>query len=458
MELKAQLEALRTQYNGKLAEADALAQKHAAKPEEMPVDVAQQIDRLLGEADEMKARLDTLTRLNAQGDPMPTQAAQVSWRQSGPTEGEVPIDEKSWREVEVQRVQIDPIYGIPMVVNQKVRFHMPLGVQHKDYEPAFEAYLRKSYNDLGPTDRKTLSEGVDSAGGFLVPEDYMVNLIKKIATLATIRPNARVATTSRDIAKWPKLVYTTDDKYTSGVRFTWTGETPASATAHRVTDPVYGLYSIPVHTAMASLPLTNDLIEDSAFDVLGISSDLLSEAFALGENDVFINGTGAAQPRGVLTDVNTANGPAQVVSGDASTLLANGIIDLAYALPAQYENNAKFYMSKATEKVIRKFVSATSGDYLWPVVSGVGNLGPAPRMILDYPVVRDEFMPAIAGNAFPILFGDMRGYLILDRVGLAIQRLTELYAETNITLLLARKRVGGQLVEPWRLRAQKVST
>lgn len=447
-------------YKAKIAEAQALMD--TSQDGNLPKDVADQVNGILGQADEIKAKIDLLERISGGQrfleEPQSLKAANVNWRQAGPNEGDVDIDPLSWRETEFASVQLDPIYGIPMVINRKLRFHVPLAVQAKGYPMAFEAYLRKGLGEIGPQDRKTLSEGVDSAGGFLTPEDYMVELIKKIMTFATIRPNARVATTSRDIAKWPKVTYTTDDKYTSGVRLSWTGETPASATSHRVTDPVYGLYSIPVHTAMASMPLTNDLIEDSAFDVLGLSSDLLAEAFALGENDAFINGTGAAQPRGVLTDVNTANGPAQVVSGDASLLTANGIIDLAYALPAQYETNAKFYMAKSSEKAIRKFVSATSGDYLWPVTSGVGNLGPASRMILDYPVVRDEFFPAVAGNAFPIVFGDMRGYLVLDRVGLSIQRLSELYAETNITLLLARKRVGGQLIEPWRLRAQKIST
>lgn len=459
---KEQLEALRNQYKAKIAEAEALAEPFKAKPEDMPLDVAKKIDGVLGQADELKAKLDTLEKLSSQSEPQGTQAAQLSWRQAGPTEGEAPIDPKAWREETVKRLVIDPVYGVPVEVDRKFRFHIPLAVQAKGYAPAFESYCRKGMGDMGPTDRKTLQEGSDSAGGFLVPEDYMVDLIKKIMVTATIRPNARTATTSRDIAKWPKVTYTTDDKYTSGVRLTWTGEVPASATTHRVTDPVFGLYSIPVHTAMASLPLTNDLIEDSAFDVLGVSSDLLAEAFALGENDTFLNGTGIAQPMGLLADVDGTTGPVSVKSGSGTTLLPGGIIDLAYALPAQYERNAKWYMAKATEKVIRAMRDdsggAGTGPFLWPVYPQVGNFGPSPRSLLDFPTVREEFVPAIAGNAYPIIFGDLMGYLILDRVGFSIQRLSELYAETNITLLLARKRVGGQLIEPWRVKVQKVTT
>lgn len=450
---------LRAQMEAKLAEAQTLQAEWEGKTEPMPAEVSEKVTKALGEFDAFKAQLDLANRLAAGDDFMNTPGASktagTDWRQAAPGEGDAPVDEKSWREIEVKSVRVDPFLGVPIVESKTVRYHVPLTVQKKGYQPAFENYLRKGMNDLGPQDRKTLSEGTDSAGGFLVPEDYQTELIKKIATNATIRSRARVGTTSRDIAKWPKIHYTTDDKYTSGVRVTWTGESPTSSTVHRVTDPVFGLYSIPVHTCMASLPLYNDLIEDSAFDVVGVSSELLAEAFTLGENDTFINGSGIGRPMGILTQVD-GDGPASVVSGTAATLTADGLINLAYALPAQYESNAAWVFRKATEQVIRK-LKDTSNNYLWPVIGSMGNFAPAPKELLGFPTLRDEFMPAIADSAYPIIFGDLRGYLVLDRVGISVQRLSEIYAETNITLLLARKRLGGQTIEPWRMKVQKVS-
>jgi HK97 family phage major capsid protein len=382
-------------------------------------------------------------------EPAGTKAAHHGWRDAGPEEGNEPVDVKAWREVEVKTA-----FGETMTV----RYHIPLAVQAKGYAPAFESYLRSGKSGMGPNDRKTLSEGVDSAGGFLVPEDYHTELIKKVATASTFRPNARVAQTSRDAAKWPRVTYTTDDEYTSGVRFTWTGETPSSATVHRVTDPVFGIINIPVHTAMASMPVTNVLLEDAAFDVVGLSSDMLAEAFSLGENDAFWNGSGVSRPMGLLTQVDDASyyGPRSVVSGTTATLTADGLVDLAYALPSQYDAGAKMYMTKGTEKVIRK-LKDTANNYLWPVWNMGGNFAAAPRDLLGYPVIRDEAIPEITTNGYPIVIGDLKGYIILDRVGFSIQRLNELYAETDITLLLARKRVGGQLAESYRVKVQKVA-
>jgi HK97 family phage major capsid protein len=147
-----------------------------------------------------------------------------------------------------------------------------------------------------------------------------------------------------------------------------------------------------------------------------------------------------------------------VNSGSAASLTSNGLIDLAYALPPQYERNAKFYMEKATEKVIRKLVGTTSGEYEWPVVNQVGALGTVQSALLGFPIVREQFVPAVTTDSYSVIFGDLTGYLVLDRVGLSLQRLDELYAETNITLLLARRRVGGQLIEPWKVKVQKTST
>lgn len=452
---------IRTLMEGKLAEATRIQTEWDGKETPMPTDVATKVNGLLGEFDAYRAQLDIALKVEA-GDAFinepgnaKTQTQPASWRNAGPDEGVADIDPQSWRELEIKTVRMDPLYGVAIVDSTKVRFHVPLAVQKKGYNAAFESYLRKGMQDVGPMDRKTLTEGSDPAGGFLSPEDFQTELIKKIATAATIRSRARVGTTSRDIAKWPKLNYTTDDRYTSGVRLTWTGESPATSTVHRVTDPVFALYSVPIHTAMASMPISNDLIEDSAFDIVGIGSDLMAESFTLGENDAFINGSGIGRPMGILAQVN-GDGPVSVNSGTASTLTANGVIDLAYALPAQYEAGAVWIMSKDTERIVRE-LKTTAGSYVWPLIQQLGGFAPAPKELLGFPTMRDEFMPAVATDSYPILFGDMRGYLVLDRVGISIQRLSELYAETNITLLLARKRMGGQTIEPWRMKVQKVS-
>lgn len=446
---------LRQRYNGLMSEAKALSEKHKKEDGTIPAEIVTQMTGLLGQADEVKVQIDLARRMTDNDayskESAGVKAAHHGWREAAPGEGDVPVDAKAWREVEIKT-----LWG----ETKTIRFHVPLAVQAPGYAPAFESYLRNGKASLGQKDLKTLSEGTDTAGGFLVPEDYHTELIKKVATAATVRQFARVAQTSRDAAKWPRVVYNTDDEYTSGVRLSWVGETPSSSTVHRVTDPVFGLINIPVHTAMASMPVTNVLLEDAAFDVIGLSSDMLAEAFALGENDAFWNGNGISRPMGILTQVNDSDyyGPRYVASGTTATLTADGLLNLAYALPAQYDRNARWFMNKQTELAIRK-LKDTANNYLWPAWNVGGNFASTEMMPLaGYPVTRDEALPDVSTDAYPIIFGDLRGYIILDRVGFSVQRISEKYAEEDYTVLLGRRRVGGQLTESYRVKAQKVAS
>lgn len=447
------LKTLRTNYSSKLAAARQLLDSSKDENGLVPPDIATKVDGILGDADVIMAQIkqeERLTNALETGQsPAPTAAASVDWRMAGPTEGDMEYDEKSWRELEVKTPRGDVT----------VRYNVPLVVQNDQYRGAFERYVRHGKTSLTPAELKALSAGVDSAGGFTIPEDFQVQMLKKMAALAVFRQFARVVTTSRDRVKWPRIPYTTDDKYTSPVRMTWTGEVPASSTVHRVTDPTFGLVDIPVHTAMASMPMYNDLIEDSALDMVGLCTDLLSEAFALGEENVFWNGTGVNQPMGVLGQVDVASvGPTSVITGSASAMTADGLIDLIYALPEQYEIGSRVFWNKATEKAIRKLkINATDNEYVWPAEERVGGFGVADPTILGYPITRAAFLPDVGAGTYPVVFGQLTGYIIVDRVGVSIARLEELYAEQNTTLLLARRRVGGSLAEPWRMRVQKVS-
>lgn len=459
------LENLKQQIKSHNDAATALRDKYADAPQDMPQETLQDIQGHIGKVQELRAQVDIQEQLADNKDYL-AQSAGVKASHHGfmpeaPGGGDVPVDGKSWREYTYKTLVSHPQLGL-IPEEKSIRFNVPLAVEHKDYPDLFEAYLRKGRNSLSTKDQKTLTEGIDNAGGFLVPPDYHVELIKKVATMATVRPNARVVQTSRDVAQWPKVIYNDNDEYTSGVRLTWSGSENPATTSHRVTDPVFGMHNIPVNTAMASMPVSLNLLEDSAFDVMGLGAELFAEAFALGENDAFWNGSGVARPTGILTAANTTTDAADhiinITAATANVVNPDEIIDIAYALPAQYERNAKWYFNKTSERDIRKLKDSTS-DYLWPVRNQVGSLGVVPGDILGFPIVRDEFLPDLAVTAsadtFPILFGDLRGYMIVDRVGLSLQRVNEPYVEQNFTVLLGRKRVGGKVVAPWMMRAYK---
>jgi HK97 family phage major capsid protein len=439
----------------KINEAKALSAPFAGKEHEMPQETMDKITGILGEADNLKVKIDLAKRMS-DGEKFskePDEDKQGGifhgWRDVGPNEGNAPYDEKSYVEVKYMTA-----YG-----EATHRVHTPICTQKKEYRPAFEAYLRfgvAGVKERYPKDWKTLSEGTDTAGGFLVPVDLQTSIIRKQMAMTAVRPNARKITTGKDRVQWPRRTYNTDDKWTSAARVTWTGELPASATTHRITDNVYGLSDIPVHMAMASAPISNSLLEDNAYDVEGDIAMVLAEAHALGEDTAFISGSGVAQPYGLTTTIDATNYISSVVSGTTSTLTADGLIDLYFGVPAQYRANSKWIMNSGTMKIVEKLKDEQSRYLVQSLVNG-SLASPVFDTIKGKPVSIDEFMPDVAADAYPILYGDLAGYLIVDRVGYSVQRLTELYAETDITLFLSRQRVGGQVIEPWKMRVQKVA-
>lgn len=302
----------------------------------------------------------------------------------------------------------------------------------------------------------TLQELQNDLGGYLVPEDFRAEIIKQLMGMTIVRPLARVVTTNRDAAEWPKLDGG-NNVYTSAVRVTWVDEIPSSATVSQ-TNPTFGMLRVPVYTVMARTDLSRNLVEDSAFNLLQVVAQLFAEAMAIDEDNQFLTGTGGGTPKGILGNRSGAEqtpetGIATVVTGDAAALTADGLINLYYGLPTQYRGNAVFAGARNTHRDVRKLKDGNS-RYLWEDSFKVGE----PPRLLGANFLESENMPAVAANAHPIVFGDMRGYLIVDRVGMSIERVADTTTVgTNTVALFARRRLGGQVIEPWRFQAQKVA-
>ena len=73
-------------------------------------------------------------------------------------------------------------------------------------------------------------------------------------------------------------------------------------------------------------------------------------------------------------------------------------------------------------------------------------------MLAGKPVVFSAFMPNVGAANNVMIYGDPRGYYLVNRIGFSVQVLRELYAETNQILLLGRIRFGGKVVEGWRMK------
>lgn len=320
---------------------------------------------------------------------------------------------------------------------------------------AVKMALNQGVDDIG-TFRATMVEASDSLGGYLVPVDFQMRMIERLSGLTVVRGRASQMNTSRDRVELPEATGASG-RYTSPVRVTWVDETPTvgQLTPNYVT---FGLRGINVHTAMAETPLSRNLLEDVAFDIEGYLSKKLAEASAIDEDTQFLTGNGVGKPRGILPGNLNAMSLVEVNSGHASTLTWNGLIAATYGVAAQYRQEGVWLANRATYLAIAKLQDSTSGNYLWQAYQYEGGEAGRTRTLLGYPILESEVMSDVGSGAFPILFGSLDAYTIVDRLGMTVERyLDSQTARQNLVYFVMRRRLGGEMVETWKTVAQKVA-
>ena len=130
---------------------------------------------------------------------------------------------------------------------------------------------------------------------------------------------------------------------------------------------------------------------------------------------------------------------------------ADCIINLVYALGADYRANATFVMNSKTAGAVRKMKDA-DGRFLWSDGLAAGE----PARLMGYPVLICEDMPDIAANTYAIAFGDFRAaYTIAERPDLRILR-DPFSAKPNV-LFYANKRVGGDITDFAAIKLLKIA-
>ena len=307
--------------------------------------------------------------------------------------------------------------------------------------------------------KATLEEGSAELGGHLVPEDYRAEIIKRTAGNTVVRPRARVVTTTRDAIEWPRLEGG-NTLYTSAVRGSWIDETPASATS-TLTNPTFGMIRVPVNTYMAQTNISRNLLEDAAFNLLDILAGMFAETLAIDEDAAFLTGIGGAKPTGVLSERGNGaqaapiTGVAATVSGNATAITADSLIQCVYSIASQYRDGAIWVMSRTSQRDVRLLKDGES-RYMWQP----GLIAGQPALLAGYPVGESESMDAIGANAHPFIYGDWgKGYVIVDRVGMTVERIMDsTTVGQNQVALFARRRLGGYPVCPWAFGAVKIST
>jgi len=187
----------------------------------------------------------------------------------------------------------------------------------------------------------------------------------------------------------------------------WTQEGAAITEDETLT---FGLEDIPVHDGTALATASYQMLRDSAFNLPAYLKQEYLEAWAVLEGTAFVNGTGVGQPEGFMVNGDVASVNSEV----ADNVSADSLFTTFFTLKEKYARNAVWGMRRATLGVIAAFKGG-DGQYL------IKRLPDSPAfMLLGADIVQMADMPAIAANAYPIVFGDFSNYAVVDNVGAGI--------------------------------------
>ncbi len=285
---------------------------------------------------------------------------------------------------------------------------------------------------------KDLSEGVDADGGYLTPTEFAGMLIEKRYK----RPTLRQFATSMPMSSDKMEVPVEGNAVTVG----WEAELDDI----NQSDPTFTGIVLTPYMCAAISRMSRQVLADAAINV-NLADWVISriaDAINREEDKAFAVGTGTGQPTGFRT--YTAVGGQSIAQAGAN-LAGDDIINLYYALPEQYRENAIFILHDNIQKLVRK-LKDSSGRYLWSDTFENGGLRSAASYptLLGRPVVTQNDLPVNLGagtNESEIHFIDFSYYVIGDREGISSEVSTQegTSFQKHRAAVKVVKRVDGEL-------------
>lgn len=266
-------------------------------------------------------------------------------------------------------------------------------------------------------ERKALGLDVGSEGGFLVPEEFIAEVDRKLVKRAVIRPNARVFTGVGKKGSMPRE--------TGTVTVTWEGELVATA---ETGNPSFGKHLWNLNKMKALTKLGQELIDNAAIDIVDLLADMIAEQVGLEEDAVFMNGSGVNRPTGLRNLAGVAS-----IAQIGANVTYEDYVNVKHLLAVQYRNNAVWMLHN---DILALTAKIKDGDnrYVFldlSIMGGQGTMATIPPQtvgfILGHPVLEQNDIPVtLATDQSEAWFADLkRAYFVYDGGSMEMSSTTE---------------------------------
>ena len=169
--------------------------------------------------------------------------------------------------------------------------------------------------------RNALSEGVDSEGGYLVPDEFERTLVQSLAYQNIMRSLAKV------------IQSTSGDRKIPVVSTHGTATCLDEGKAYSESDEAFTQISLSAFKLGTFLKISEELLNDAAFNIEQYLASEFARRIGAAEEEAFLVGDGKSKPTGIFNP--TGGAETGVTSAKPTDISADELIDLHYSLRAR---------------------------------------------------------------------------------------------------------------------------
>lgn len=293
-----------------------------------------------------------------------------------------------------------------------------------DPKRAFMHYLRTGESVKGL--KAALGENTAGVGGYLVPDDFYSGIIEKRNELSIPRrAGAMILQTNRDVLQIP--VEATSQTYFA--------QSAHDMAAVNEDEPTFSSAEAKIYDFTKIVQVSQNLLDDDGTNLNQFLTNSFGRWMAMTENRNALIGAGTTAPQGV-----TVGGTAALTFDDTNSISAAEIPELYHKLKQEYRDRAVWTMNDDTLGMLRGLSSSSVFTF------GAHEINE--ESIMGKRCLTSSYMPKYTTTKYKaIVFGDWSYYALVERKGLVIQRLNELYAGNRKVGLLAWFRHGGVVTQ-----------
>lgn len=287
--------------------------------------------------------------------------------------------------------------------------NVEMSAEYREYTEALAGCKVRSLN------AGTLTEG----GAFIAPQQWVNELLKAVDNEVFVRQYARKFQVQGAASLgMPALDHRLDN-------FEWTTELSTGSLDQSMRTGLRELKPIPFRKR---IKVSKTLERNATIPVEQLVREELAYIAGVTEEIGFLTGNGATAPLGLFTasDYGISTARDSSTGNTATSVTTDGLIRAMRLVKKQYRRNGKWIMHPDTLTMVQ-LLKDGEGRYVW-------QFGPdGNETILTKPVLESEYAPSTFTSGLYVgVFGDLSKYYIADDVSaLEIQKLGELYAETN---------------------------